>query len=97
MLLEAFTGRRPTDLMFHGELSIRQWVHQAFPSELASVLDEQLLQEASCIFDLNDFLLPVFELGLLCSSDLPEQRLSMSSVVAKLTKIKEDYTENDIC
>ncbi|PVH33683.1 hypothetical protein PAHAL_8G044700 [Panicum hallii] len=59
MLLEVFTGKRPTDPMFDGELSIRQWVQQAFPSDLASVLDEQLLQEASSICDLNDSLLPI--------------------------------------
>lgn len=92
MLLEVFTGKRPTDLMFDGELSIRQWVLQAFPSELASVLDSQLLREASSsTCNLNDSLLPIFEVGLLCTSDSPEQRMSMSSVVAELTKIKRDH------
>lgn len=93
MLLEVFTGKRPTDPMFDGELSIRQWVQQAFPSELASVLDEQLQQEASSLCHLNDCLLPTFEMGLLCSSDSPEQRMSMSIAVVKLNKIKKDYTK----
>ncbi|KAG2556091.1 hypothetical protein PVAP13_8NG067101, partial [Panicum virgatum] len=90
MLLEVFTGKRPTDPMFDGELSIRQWVQQAFPSKLASVLDKQLLQEAtSSICDLNDSLLPIFEMGLLCSSDSPEQRMSMSNVdYTKMTLVK---------
>ncbi|TVU04359.1 hypothetical protein EJB05_50070, partial [Eragrostis curvula] len=87
MLLEVFTGRRPTDAMFVGELNIRKWVHQAFPTDLASILDIQLLHDASCTRDLNDFLPPIFELGLVCSSDSPDQRMAMSDV----TGSEEDH------
>ncbi|TVU23378.1 hypothetical protein EJB05_25739, partial [Eragrostis curvula] len=92
MFLEVFTGKRPTDPMFVGDMSIRQWVYQAFPTKLTSVLDEQLQQDAATsIIDLNDFL-PA--LGLLCSSDSPDQRMSMRDVAVALKKIKKNYTKS---
>ncbi|KAL6654385.1 hypothetical protein ACP70R_007850 [Stipagrostis hirtigluma subsp. patula] len=93
MLFEVFTGKRPTDGMFIGELTIRHWVHQAFPTELASILDDQLLQDTSSSGDLNRFLLPLLELGLLCSSDAHDQRPTMRDAVLAVKKIKKDYNK----
>ncbi|CAL4995466.1 unnamed protein product [Urochloa decumbens] len=94
MLLEVFTGKRPTDSMFVGEMTIRHWVHRMLPSELDCILDHRLLHDAYSARDLNNFLLPIFELGLLCSNDAPYQRLSMSNVVVALKKIKNDYIKS---
>jgi serine/threonine protein kinase len=109
MLLEIFTGKRPTDSMFVGGLSLRQWVCQAFPANLGHVVDVKLLQDKtiSHLFDNQangtsigssstswggNFILSIFELGLECSSDSPDQRVSMNNVVAKLKNIKKDYS-----
>ncbi|KAL6842099.1 hypothetical protein ACP4OV_028078 [Aristida adscensionis] len=106
MLLEAFTAKRPTDPMFVGGLSLRKWVSQAFPERLIEVADINLLDdeetisfdqrtsslECSSISNNNNFLAPIFELGLICSSESPEQRMSMNDVVATLKDIKKGYS-----
>ena len=89
MLLEVFTRKRPTDPMFIGDLSIRQWVDQAFPTKLATVMDKQMFEDAPAICDhLNLSLTQIFELGLLCSSDTPDQRMTTRDVVVTPNKIK---------
>jgi hypothetical protein len=93
MLLEVFSGKRPTDPMFVGELDIRRWVHQAIPTNVVHVVVDEQLQQDPAGSTLTDFLTPVLELGLLCSHDLPDQRMTMRDVVPKLKKIREAYMD----
>jgi len=105
MLLEVFTGKKPTDTMFVGELSLRQWVRQAFPSMVSSIIDGNLQQDetihgfhqtsnpsdVSPRISSQSTLRSIFELGLVCTSETPDERITMTDVVAKLKKIKDDF------
>ncbi|KAM0870335.1 hypothetical protein ACQ4PT_040068 [Festuca glaucescens] len=94
MLLEVFTGRKPEDAMFVGDLTLRRWVQQLYPAELIHVVDTRLLHGFSSWCELHDsFLVPIIETGLLCTKDSPKDRIKMSDVVPRLAKIQLDYTK----
>ena len=90
--------------MFVGELSLRQWVSQAFPHELSNVIDSSIvldelnndIRDASRPPEnfsiLNTYLASIVELALLCSRVEPEERIPMTDVVVMLNKIKSDYS-----
>ncbi|KAJ6798209.1 putative receptor-like protein kinase [Iris pallida] len=98
LLLETFTRKKPTDAMFDGELSLRQWVTRAYPSAVLEIVDPDLLKESvdiqrepSSPIIVGQCLSSLIELGLSCSRDSPEERIQMRDVVPKLQKIKNDF------
>ncbi|CAL5403860.1 unnamed protein product [Camellia sinensis] len=45
LLLEMFTGKRPTDNMFNASLSLHNFAKMALPEQVASVVDPTLIQQ----------------------------------------------------
>ncbi|XP_020242532.1 probable LRR receptor-like serine/threonine-protein kinase At3g47570 [Asparagus officinalis] len=98
LLLEIFTRKKPTDPMFTGESSLRRWVNDANPTGLLDIVDCNLLKvengnerPRSDLISMQACLSSIMELGIICSSDSPRERLPMKEVVPKLRKIKMDY------
>ncbi|XP_072983347.1 uncharacterized protein [Typha latifolia] len=95
LMLETFTRKKPTDAMFGGEWSLRQWVFDACPNTLTNVLDGVLLRDESGDgMARHKCLLSMVELALECTKDSPKERILMKDVVPKLQKIKADYLQN---
>ena len=87
--MEVITRKKPTDDMFVGELATRQWI-LSVPYKM-EVVDDGLLriEDGRDVTFLQTILSSIFELGLRCSSEeLPDQRLDIKDVVAKVNKIK---------
>ncbi|GMY10620.1 probable LRR receptor-like serine/threonine-protein kinase At3g47570 isoform X6 [Fagus crenata] len=88
ILLEIITRKKPTDEMFVGEVDMRQWV-ASFPDRM-DVVDDGLLriEDGRDVTVMQTILSSLLELGLRCSAELPDERLVIKDVVAKVNKIK---------
>ncbi|XP_039038974.1 probable LRR receptor-like serine/threonine-protein kinase At3g47570 isoform X2 [Hibiscus syriacus] len=104
LLLEMFTGKRPTDERFKEGLSLHIFVKEALPDLMVEIIDPILLQEGvreGTVTDItrnanrmgNDGRLhclnSIFKIGLTCSVESPVERMDMSDVVAKLCSIRD--------
>ncbi|CAN1295354.1 Probable LRR receptor-like serine/threonine-protein kinase At3g47570 [Linum perenne] len=106
LLLELFTGKRPTGETFKDGLSLHNIVKNALSKQNTSeVVDPILLNELlrrltthhnyattsssnEARKDLEKLMSSILEIGVACSSDIPQERASMSEVLSSLTAIK---------
>ncbi|TYG51750.1 hypothetical protein ES288_D10G285000v1 [Gossypium darwinii] len=104
LLLEMFTGKRPTDERFKEGLSLHNFVKTALPERMIEIIDPILLQERvkqGTITDItlggniieNDKFLQcmnsILEIGLTCSTESPSERVDMCDVVTELCSIRD--------
>ncbi|XP_059462697.1 LRR receptor-like serine/threonine-protein kinase EFR [Corylus avellana] len=95
-LLEMITRKKPTDNMFVGELTMRQWINASLLNRMMEVVDEGLLitENGRDITTMQSVLSSIMELGLRCSEELPDERIDIKDVLVKLQKIKLTLSEN---
>ncbi|XP_037483156.1 receptor kinase-like protein Xa21 [Triticum dicoccoides] len=96
LILEMLTGRRPTDAIFTDGLSLHKLVSSAFPGRLGEVLDPHLSHGHTHPCDrvfMRRYMVPLVEVGLLCSMELPEDRPGMGEVCARILSLKEAFFE----
>ena len=106
MLLEMFTGKRPTDGMFQGYHTLRFYVASNFPGRVTEIVDPTLLQAEQCrgitesdssskkLDDtkLQGFLVAVFQVGLQCTEESPRTRMSIRDAIKELVMVREEFT-----
>ncbi|TYH74833.1 hypothetical protein ES332_D05G430700v1, partial [Gossypium tomentosum] len=104
LLLEMFTGKRPTDERFKESLSLHNFVKSTLPERITEIIDPILLQQrvtrgttANITRNRNilgngrhlQCLISILKIGLICSSESPSERMDMNDVVAKLCSIRD--------
>ncbi|KAM5554475.1 hypothetical protein ABKV19_022717 [Rosa sericea] len=106
LLLEMFTGRKPTDNVFQGTSNLHNFVKAALPERLVDIVDPALVQEGvqgnvfadknanedstRVLNKLRESLISILEVGIACSADLPRKRMDISNVVAELCRIRNN-------
>ncbi|XP_048440124.1 probable LRR receptor-like serine/threonine-protein kinase At3g47570 [Pyrus x bretschneideri] len=105
LLLEIFTGKRPTDDMFQGTSNLYSFVKAALPEQVEEVLDPVLVQESNHPNEgrarnrilIIGSLIFVLEIGVACSAELPRERLNICDAVAHMCRIRNKLRANGIC
>ncbi|XP_009775020.1 uncharacterized protein LOC107781230 [Nicotiana tabacum] len=89
VMMEAFTRKRPSDEMFTGDLSLKQWVNDSLPSGVTQLVDADLMRPKKEPLDAEmQCLVSVMELALSCTSVSPDARINMKEALLALNKIR---------
>lgn len=104
LLLEMFTGKRPTDGMFKDGITLQEYAKIALHGRPEEIVEPSLLQEAQAHRSHGEFvessratmgkidcLIALLRLGVLCSLDSPNQRMKMKDVVTELSDIRAKF------
>lgn len=88
--MEVFTGKKPTDEMFAGNMSLRDWIKNSMTTEMADIVDANLInpEEEGNSSLKKQCSESILELALNCSSELPEQRIKIGDVLTLLKRIR---------
>lgn len=89
MLLEIFTGKKPTDDMFSGEMGIKEWVSEALQQNAATeiVVPALLSREDPHLIAREQCVSSIFELAMKCVAVSADERIKMIEAAAGLHKI----------
>lgn len=95
LLLEMFTGVSPTDERFTNGMTLHKYVDMAFPEHVTDIIDAKLFSEIDAEDDVyapenvHGCLVSVIRCGLMCSKELPRERIATKDVVEELSSARK--------
>ena len=98
LLLEMFTGKRPTHEMFIGSFRLQDYVKENLPENVSQIIDHDVLKDIKRedVVKSLEALTSILAIALSCSTDVPHQRLDMSDVTTKLLSIRKKLLGNHL-
>ncbi|CDY46176.1 BnaA05g20630D [Brassica napus] len=92
LLLEMFTGKRPTNDLFGGNVTLNSYIKLALPERVLDIADNSILNSGlRAGFPLDECLIMVFKVGLRCCEESPKNRLATSEARKELILIRERF------
>ncbi|KAI4328595.1 hypothetical protein L6164_020935 [Bauhinia variegata] len=82
-------GKRPTDEMFKVGMNLHTYTKAGLPMQIEKILDSILLQNLNNQRNSKKCLISIFEIGLACSNEMPNERMNMKDATAQLITVKE--------
>jgi serine/threonine protein kinase len=95
LLLEMFTGVSPTDERLRDDLNLHKHVEMVFPEHIMDMVDSKLFSQTERNDDpytpenVFDCLVLVLQCGLMCSKELPKERISIKDVLKELNSAQK--------
>ncbi|KAK4278275.1 hypothetical protein QN277_016141 [Acacia crassicarpa] len=107
LLLVMLTGKKPTDSMFHEDLSLPKICKLALPDRVLEIVDSNFLvlsdrdhREVSKNLDFEQKILGSLadfaRIGVACCAELPSERIDIKEVLAELLAIKQKLSTLNI-
>ena len=112
LLLEMFTGKRPTDSIFQDNLNLHDFVKAALSERKIDIIDPNLLwerqeeemrginntqnEDQNGSSKIQECLILILGIGVACSTEFPNERMNISTVVVELHKIRESILKTSI-
>ena len=96
LLLEMLRARGQTDALCGNTLSLHKYVDLAFPERIAEIVDPHMPCEedqASASLRMQNYIIPLVSIGLMCTMDSPQDRPGMHDVCARVVAVKEAFVE----
>ncbi|KAA8549391.1 hypothetical protein F0562_001075 [Nyssa sinensis] len=103
LLLEIFTGRRPTDELFKDDLNLHKFAKMVLPGQVMEIVDQSILHgktgaAENLIESLSSWtseqigcLISVLKVGVKCSAESPRDRMNTREVTLELLLIRDKF------
>ena len=100
LILEMFTRKRPTDAMFQDGLNLHTFAKAALADQVNKIIDPFLVREVERFQmsrnmssankrNIEESLVSIIEIGVICSSESPMDRMDITNVLIALQEIKK--------